>query len=319
MSFRDEDIGGEWKGYRFSICYTPLPLENFERRMMTNEIEISNENSTRSNRGFLQARTFDEAWNMAVKVSKSGLVPSALKDKPNDIVLILQMAQELQLEPTFALRNIASINGKTALYGDGLLAVCRKCRDWVDMKETYDIKTETATCILSRKGEEDSVVTFSKQDAITAKLWGKAGPWTTTPKRMLQMRARGFALRDKYADILAGFITEDEAEDYPREKLNYGGISKSMKQANGETVDDSIESISDQQLLTLRDLIEAAESNEETIAGFYKVSCLDELTVAQYDFTRVRLEQTIAKKKQSEELPINQILDADKLEGTRLK
>ena len=34
---------------------------------------------------------------------------------------------------------------------------------------------------------------------------------------MLQMRARGFALRDAYPDVLKGLITTEEAQDYPEE------------------------------------------------------------------------------------------------------
>jgi hypothetical protein len=34
---------------------------------------------------------------------------------------------------------------------------------------------------------------------------------------MLQMRARGFALRDAYPDVLKGLITIEEAQDYPEE------------------------------------------------------------------------------------------------------
>ena len=34
------------------------------------------------------------------------------------------------------------------------------------------------------------------------------------PKRMLQMRARGYAIRDAFPDILNGIITREEAEDY---------------------------------------------------------------------------------------------------------
>lgn len=45
-------------------------------------------------------------------------------------------------------------------------------------------------------------------------LWGKSGPWQQYPKRMLQMRARGFALRDKFADVLGGLISAEEARDY---------------------------------------------------------------------------------------------------------
>ena len=36
-------------------------------------------------------------------------------------------------------------------------------------------------------------------------------------KRMMQMRARGFALRDAFPDVLKGLISAEEAADYPDE------------------------------------------------------------------------------------------------------
>ena len=33
---------------------------------------------------------------------------------------------------------------------------------------------------------------------------------------MLKMRARGFALRDVFADALGGMISAEEAQDYPK-------------------------------------------------------------------------------------------------------
>jgi hypothetical protein len=51
-------------------------------------------------------------------------------------------------------------------------------------------------------------------EAKKAGLWGKGGPWTQYPRRMLQMRARGFALRDAFPDVLRGLVTAEEAADY---------------------------------------------------------------------------------------------------------
>jgi hypothetical protein len=56
---------------------------------------------------------------------------------------------------------------------------------------------------------------FSVADAKRAGLWGKSGPWTQYPRRMLQLRARGFALRDAFPDVLKGLVTAEEAQDYP--------------------------------------------------------------------------------------------------------
>jgi hypothetical protein len=60
------------------------------------------------------------------------------------------------------------------------------------------------------------VVKFSVADAKKASLWGKSGPWSQYPRRMLQMRARGFALRDAFPDVLKGLVTAEEAFDYPQ-------------------------------------------------------------------------------------------------------
>jgi hypothetical protein len=57
------------------------------------------------------------------------------------------------------------------------------------------------------------VRTFSQDDAKTAGLWGKQGPWSQYPKRMLQLRARGFALRDAFPDALRGIHSADESRD----------------------------------------------------------------------------------------------------------
>jgi hypothetical protein len=64
-----------------------------------------------------------------------------------------------------------------------------------------------------RRGQPPERRTFSVADAKRAKLWFKAGPWTTYPDRMLQMRARGFAIRDVFPDALRGVITAEEAVD----------------------------------------------------------------------------------------------------------
>src|SRR5690606_41914131 len=56
-------------------------------------------------------------------------------------------------------------------------------------------------------------------DAKTAGLVGKQGPWSQYPKRMRQMRARGFALRDMFADVLRGMPVAEDLQDMPTEPM----------------------------------------------------------------------------------------------------
>jgi hypothetical protein len=67
--------------------------------------------------------------------------------------------------------------------------------------------------VVKRKGEPDVHSSFSVSDAKRAGLWGKQGPWSQYPKRMLQLRARAFALRDAFPDALRGLASAEEEQD----------------------------------------------------------------------------------------------------------
>jgi len=86
--------------------------------------------------------------------------------------------------------------------------------EWI--KEECD--GNVATCTIKRRGEPEVVQSFSLEEAKRAGLTGKQGPWTQYPKRMLQMRARGFALRDAFPDALRGVVSAEEARDTPAER-----------------------------------------------------------------------------------------------------
>ncbi|MFX6330765.1 transcriptional regulator, partial [Acinetobacter baumannii] len=59
---------------------------------------------------------------------------------------------------------------------------------------------------------------FGDAEAKTAGLLNKSGPWTQYPKRMKKMRARAFALRDKFSDVLKGIPIAEEVMDIPTER-----------------------------------------------------------------------------------------------------
>ena len=55
---------------------------------------------------------------------------------------------------------------------------------------------------------------FDLNKAKKAGLLGKAGVWTQYPERMMQLRARAFALRNRFPDALKGIKSREEVEDY---------------------------------------------------------------------------------------------------------
>ena len=162
----------------------------------------------------LTPSSLKEAMEYAQIIANSTMVPKNYQGKPGDILVAVQMGAELGLKPIQALQNIAVINGRPSVYGDALLALVQAHPSFEDVKEAFDEKTNTAFCTVKRKNQDEYTVSFSSEDAKKAGLWGKAGPWSQYPKRMLQMRARSFALRDKFADALSGLIMAEEAQDY---------------------------------------------------------------------------------------------------------
>jgi len=167
----------------------------------------------------LQPQNVTEAMQMAEMLSKSQMIPKNYQNKPQDTLVAMMMGSELGLHPIQALQNIAVINGKPSIYGDAMLALVQNHSAFGGIQESFDEAAQVATCIVWRKNGEKHTVTFSQADAKQAELWAKAGPWTQYPKRMMTFRARGFALRDQFADALAGLISREEAEDMPERNM----------------------------------------------------------------------------------------------------
>jgi hypothetical protein len=189
--------------------------------------------------------SIDEAFRLASALARSGLVPVNYRGKPDDILTAMQLGAEIGLAPMQALQSIAVIDGKPTVWGDGLLAVVQASPLYVSHAEYYEVvvtKTDAdpvkpiitttierrdnltagdladdatrAVCVFWRRGQADPTIrTFSIAQAKRAGKWGK-NVWATYPDRMLQMRARSWAARDTFADVLKG-IDATEAIDDP--------------------------------------------------------------------------------------------------------
>lgn len=179
---------------------------------MSNEIEARAENPINP----FSPRNFEEVMRLAELMASSDLVPRDYQKKPGNCVIAMQMGSELGINPMQAVQNIAVINGRPSIWGDLGLAIVKSHRDFISMVETStgEGEAEIAKCVIERKGQPTITVEYSVADAKTARLWGKEGPWKTAPSRMLQMRARWFAMRDQFPDALKGISAAEETIDY---------------------------------------------------------------------------------------------------------
>ncbi len=174
---------------------------------------------------------FEQVLRFAELVKDTEFVPKDFRGRPGHIVAAITYGAELGLSPMQALNSMACINGRPALFGDGLLATCMGHPQWAGMDESIsgDGDKRTAQCTVRRTGGSIVVRTVSMADTKRAGLASKP-IWGQYPDRMMQMRARGFALRDAFADALKGIVSQAEADDIPRDVT-----TPTQVKANAET------------------------------------------------------------------------------------
>lgn len=168
-------------------------------------------------------RTVEEVFRVAQAVVGAGLAPSSYDNNPQKIVIGIMKGAEVGLPPITALSTIAIINNRPCLWGDGAMALVSASGKLKNAKEYFEGQESddswTAVCELQRDGQDDPIVRrFSVADAKRAHLWQnpKRSPWMQYPQRMLQMRARSWAMRDGFADFLCGLSIAEEAQDIPQ-------------------------------------------------------------------------------------------------------
>jgi len=180
-----------------------------------NELQVNQENKEVN---LFSPQNFNHYFGIAEKIAKTNMVPKNYIGKPMEIVVAMEYGMSLGLGMMQSLQEIAVINGKPCLYGDGMLAVCQGSSKYEGMQEKMLLDESGAivgaSCTVKRVGSESYTKDFTIEQAKKAGLWGKAGVWSQYPDRMLQMRARGFALRDQFADVLRGVKSAEEVQDY---------------------------------------------------------------------------------------------------------
>lgn len=186
-------------------------------------------------------RTFEETFRVARAVVASKLAPAALigklegDDAASAVAVAIMSGAELGLKPMVALRSFTVINGKPALYGDGLINVVRQSGKVAYLRTGCDERNGKLVgwCEAKRNDTgEEKRVEFSQDDAERAGLWQTEAivtkwnkferkneqkpndsPWWRFPKRMLAWRAAGYCLRELFGDVLGGIRDEFEARE----------------------------------------------------------------------------------------------------------
>lgn len=192
---------------------------------------MSNENETtttttqvapKQELGF-ELTSVNQAYRLANNLSKSGLIPTALRGKPDDILVVLMSGRELGMPPMQSLRHLYVIEGRISMSAPmmlGRVLKSGKCDYFTCVKSDG----KAASFKTRRKGSVDEVpLTFTFEDAQALNLAGRDN-WKKQPAVMLRWRAVTALCRLVYPDIVEGIYSEDEAEDIRSRGSSLAGL-----------------------------------------------------------------------------------------------
>ena len=175
----------------------------------------------------------EAANNFAV----SGLVPKSLQGKSDietkaKVMVAIQFGLSVGFTPHQAVQNIAAINGKPAVYGDGVTALIQRHPDLQYIKPREFTMAEASeninkapdmpsSCTIRFKrksmAEEESITVYMRDYWSLFTDPDKAGTWGKYPKKMLYRKAM-MELKELFSDAFLGIAVYEEEQEIPQEK-----------------------------------------------------------------------------------------------------
>jgi len=167
----------------------------------------------------LDAQNFDHSLKLAERLAKSDLLPAHFKNKPENVLLVLALAQNLDVNPVMALQQISVIGGKPCLQATLMIALLNQKGvllgplrfRWEGERDKPDRR---CIAVGTDKATGESIESEPVSLALAqAEGWTRNPKYRTMPDTMLKWRAAAFFIRSYYPEVVLGMHTAEELED----------------------------------------------------------------------------------------------------------
>ena len=190
---------------------------------MTKENQIT---TTNNNGSFLtDPKSFEHTWRVATAFSKSQLVPTHFQNKPEDCMVALMMANQLNIDPYSALQNLQMIKGKVGFSSAFAIALAND-RGSFAAPITWDVEGKGESLVVTAKAKLKKTGEIVKVSVSmeTAKKegWTRNTKYQTMPEQMLRYRSATWLIRLHCPEVLLGMQASDEITDV-EPTVNVGG------------------------------------------------------------------------------------------------
>lgn len=159
--------------------------------------------------------TFLEAQAFCAALASSDLVPTKLKDRAADVLVIVLSGIEVGLAPMQSLRLHHVINGVPRLSADGMAAIVSASPlcEYLEVLESSELRSTWRT---RKRGRGEQTLTWTIEQAKRAGLTTdprSKDRWASYPGAMLNARCKAELCRLVYPEVVAGLYSLEEARD----------------------------------------------------------------------------------------------------------
>ena len=162
--------------------------------------------------------SFADDWKMASQLAKSDILPDNYKNKPQNVVIAVGLARQMDLPPFTVMQNLSIIRGKTSWSGSFCKTLIERTGKFKDLELNYigEKGKDTYGCYLSAIRVSDNKLI--KGPEVTMKMakdegWTSNKKWLTLTDLMLAYRCQSFFCRLYVPEAMNGIYTDDEINE----------------------------------------------------------------------------------------------------------
>lgn len=179
---------------------------------------------------YMNGNALNAAYKNAMVLAKSDLVPEMYKNRPDNVLLAMDMASRTGFSLMQVMQNLYLVRGKPAWSGSFCMSAIKASGlyEWVKYVKVGEPGTDSEGYLVQAKDRKTGeVVNGPVVDWSVVKAYGwhtKPGSqWKMAPDLMFRYRAAAFFARTECPEVLQGVQTQEELRD------TYGDEPKKQK------------------------------------------------------------------------------------------
>ena len=172
-----------------------------------------------------------QLMEMANFMSKSTIIPVSYQNRPENILVAIDLASRMGISPIVVMQNLYIIQGRPSFSGQAIASLIRSSGQFTNVEVNFvgEEGKDTWGCYITamRNGKQLRGATVTVKMAKSEGWYQKNGSkWQTLTELMLTYRAYTFFGRQYAPELLLGLHTTEEMEDV------FGGQPEKKKVSN---------------------------------------------------------------------------------------